>query len=130
MTTSETRPQRIRIENINHPGKSTPVDAGMYGAMRTALLSILPGAAPGLTESQMRDAALKILPQDLYPDGDKAGWWAKAVQLDLEAKGEIARELSRPLRWHRLETPMRPPITRTSRDGGSPHLRNGGVRKP
>jgi hypothetical protein len=29
------------------------------------------------------------------------GWWAKTVQLDLEAKGIITREKIRPLRLHR-----------------------------
>jgi hypothetical protein len=33
--------------------------------------------------------------------GAKAGWWSKAVQFDLEAKGVIAREPGKPLRWHR-----------------------------
>lgn len=33
-----------------------------------------------------------------------AGWWSKAVQLDLEAKGVIARESSKPLRWYRNST--------------------------
>lgn len=92
---------RVRIENVNHPGTSTTVDAGMYQAMRTALLEVLPDAAPGLTESQMRLAVLPKLPADLFPGGERAGWWSKAVQLDLEAKGLIDRETSRPLRWHR-----------------------------
>ena len=98
--------------------------------MREAILAVLPHASPGMTEVQMRDAIVKRLPEDLYPGGARAGWWAKAVQLDLEAKGEITRELSRPLRWHRLEEASRPSEVRTSRDGGSPHLRNGGARKP
>jgi hypothetical protein len=42
------------------------------------------------------------LPQELYPDGAKAGWWAKTVQLYLEAKGVIERERVRPLRLHRV----------------------------
>ena len=91
---------RVRIENVNHPGASTTVDAAMYNAMRDALLEVLPDAAPGLTESQMRQAVLPKLPADLYPGGARAGWWSKAVQLDLEAKGVIKRETSRPLRWH------------------------------
>ena len=91
---------RVRIENVNHPGSSTSVDAGMYNAMREALLEVLPSAAPGMTETQMRQAVLPKLPEDLFPGGERAGWWSKAVQLDLEAKGVIKRELSRPLRWH------------------------------
>jgi hypothetical protein len=32
-------------------------------------------------------SALLHLPQNLFPGGAKAGWWAKTVQLDLEARG-------------------------------------------
>lgn len=95
------KPARVRIENVNHPGSSTTVDATLYGAMREAVLAVLPAAAPGMTEAQLRQAVLPKLPQDLFPGGARAGWWAKAVQLDLEAKGVIDREPSRPLRWHR-----------------------------
>ena len=92
---------KVRIENVNHPGSSTSVDAGMYNAMRDVLLAVLPEKAPGMTEAQMRDAVVPKLPEDLFPGGARAGWWSKAVQLDLEAKGLIAREISRPVRWHR-----------------------------
>jgi hypothetical protein len=68
--------------------------------MREALLAVLPDKAPGMTEAQMRDAVMPRLPADLFPGGARAGWWSKAVQLDLEAKGLITREISRPLRWH------------------------------
>ena len=103
--------ERVRIENVNHPGRSTSVDARSYNAMREALLAVLPEAAPGMTESQMRDAVIPKLPADVFPGGERAGWWAKAVQLDLEAKGIISREISRPLRWHRPAevTPAAPP---------------------
>jgi hypothetical protein len=95
------KPGRVRIENVNHPGSSTTVDAGMYNAMREALLAVLPTTTPGLTEAQMRQAVTPQLPEALFPGGARAGWWAKAVQLDLEAKGLITREIIRPLRWHR-----------------------------
>ena len=98
---SSAKPARVRIENVNHPGSSTTVDAGLYNAMREALLEILPAEAPGMTEPQLRQAVLPKLPEDLFPRGERAGWWAKAVQLDLEAKAIIVRETSRPLRWHR-----------------------------
>lgn len=96
------RDDRIEIQNVNHPGRTTTVDRAMYEAMRSALLAVLPAGAPGLTETQYRLAVLAHLPASLYPDGAKAGWWSKAVQLDLEAKGVIAREASTPLRWHRV----------------------------
>jgi len=95
------RPGRVAIENVNHPGSSSNVDAILYYAMREALLKVLPPDAPGLTEAEFRDAVLPHLPDDVFPGGAKAGWWSKSVQLDLEAKGLIARERSTPLRWHR-----------------------------
>ena len=95
------RTGRVTIENVNHPGSSSSVDAEMYHAMRDALLKVLPPAAPGLTEAEFRAAVLPHLPANLFPGGEKAGWWSKSVQLDLEAKGTISRERSTPLRWHR-----------------------------
>ncbi len=92
---------RVTIENVNHPGHASTVDAGMYHAMRDALLKVLPASAPGLTLAEMRDAIAPHLPDHLFPGGAKAGWWSKAVQLDLEAKRVIARESSKPLRLHR-----------------------------
>jgi hypothetical protein len=92
---------RIMVENVNHPGSRSTVDAGLYLAMRAAMLRVLPAQAPGLTQAEMLDALAPHLPGDLFPGGAKAGWWSKTVQLDLEAKGAIARERSTPLRWHR-----------------------------
>jgi hypothetical protein len=91
----------IGLENVNHPGKITQVNADMYHAMRFALLKVLPKKSPGLTADEVREAVIAHLPQDLFPGGSRAGWWAKAVQLDLEAKGVIAREKTKPLRLHK-----------------------------
>jgi hypothetical protein len=33
---------------------------------------------------------------------EKAGWWIKTVQLDLEAKGFISRTQMKPLHWFRI----------------------------
>jgi hypothetical protein len=46
-------------------------------------------------------ALLPLLPDALFPAGDKAGWWLKAVQLDLEAKGVIRRAPSKPVQLYR-----------------------------
>lgn len=92
---------KIEIENVVSPGHVTRVDRRKYEAMRTALLSVLPKGAPGLTVAEAKQRLLPLLPQDLFPGGEKAGWWLKAAQLDLEAKGLIAREETKPLRLHR-----------------------------
>jgi hypothetical protein len=47
-------------------------------------------------------AVLPHLPEALFPAGARAGWYTKAVQLDLEARGIIARESTRPLRLHKV----------------------------
>ena len=100
-TASKTNDKRVVVENIKSPGRTLTVDAGKYGAMKSALLKVLPKKAPGLTQSEMREAVLARLPEAEFPGGAKAGWWMKCVQLDLEAKRTIARETSaKPLRWH------------------------------
>ena len=94
-------PERIAVENVNQPGQVTRVDAAKYAAMRSALLKALPGKSPGMTQDEMLKAVLRHLPREHFPGGAKASWWAKTVQLDLEAKGLLVREATRPLRWHR-----------------------------
>lgn len=94
-------PDKIVIENINTPGRTTRVDAARYATMRDALLTVLPNEAPGLTQAETREAVVPHLDAALFPGGAKAGWWAKTVQLDLEAKGVIVREATKPLRWHK-----------------------------
>lgn len=93
---------KIEVENVNVPGQVTRVNAAKYVAMKEALLKVLPRAAPGLTQAEMMAAVLPHLPGDLYPEGKTAGWWVKTVQLDLEAKGSVAREETKPLRWHQV----------------------------
>jgi hypothetical protein len=95
--------QKLIVENVNVPGRTTRVNAAMYNAMKTAMLRVLPENAPGLNQSEVREAVKAHLPEDLYPGGEKVGWWAKTVQLDLEAKGIIIREHSKPLRWHQVK---------------------------
>ncbi|MFY0663136.1 MAG: hypothetical protein JXQ97_00810 [Natronospirillum sp.] len=98
-----TNNDKIEIENVISPEHVRRVDRAKYTAMKEALVSVLPNASPGLTVSEAKDALLPYLPQTLFPGGSKAGWWLKAVQLDLEAKGVIQRENTKPLRL-RLST--------------------------
>jgi hypothetical protein len=91
---------RITVENVNVPGHIVQLDAGKYAAMRAAILAALPNKAPGLTQSEIRMAVMAHLSDKIFPGGAKAAWWAKMVQLDLEAKGIVDREATKPLRWH------------------------------
>ena len=82
--------------------RTTNVNAEKYHAMRKVLLRVLPKKQPGMTWAEVLTAIQPHLPQGLWPKGEKAGWWAKTVQLDLEARGAIRREPdAKPLRWYR-----------------------------
>ena len=94
--------ERVTVQNVNVPGYETRVDARKYGAMKDALIKVLPSKAPGMTQSEMFRAVVPHLPTELFPGGAKAGWWVKTVQLDLEAKRTVVRESTKPLRWHRI----------------------------
>ena len=94
---------RIAIENVVSPGRTYRVDRAKYEAMRAALLAVLPAAPPGLTPAEAQRALAPHLPADLFPGGAKAGWWMKAAQLDLEAKGVIARAPKPPVRLFRVD---------------------------
>lgn len=95
------RDDTILVENVNQPGRTSPVNRAKYEAMRAALMAVLPATEPGLSQAEMTAAVKPHLPDDLFPGGQTAGWWVKAVQLDLEAKGVLARH-GKPLRWRRL----------------------------
>lgn len=92
--------EKIKVENVNVPGQITRVDAAKYASMHAAFLAVLPAASPGLTQAEIREAVKPHLSETLFPGGATSGWWAKTVQLDLEAKGKVCREACKPLRWH------------------------------
>lgn len=94
--------EKIEIESITTPGKVYRVDKRKYIAMRDALLKVLSKKTPGLTVAEAQEKLIPLLPQDLFPNGEKSGWWLKAAQLDLEAKGIIQRETTKPMRLHKL----------------------------
>ena len=94
----------VVVENVNVPGRRTQLNAAKYGAVRRALLKVVPRRRPGVTQTEMFAAVREHLPEDLFPGGAKANWWAKTVQLDLEAKGVLRRSSDgRPLRWHQVK---------------------------
>ncbi len=100
MAKKPTVTSRVTVENVNVPGYTVKVDAAKYEAMRKAIFAVLPRMTPGLTQTEIRQAVLTHLPEELFTGGAKVGWWAKMVQLDLEAKGLVDRESTKPLRWH------------------------------
>lgn len=92
---------KIEIQNVTSPGHITNVRRDKYDEMRAALLCVLPNEAPGMSVADAKAAVLPRLSADLFPGGSTAGWWLKAVQLDLEAKGMLART-PKPVRLYRV----------------------------
>ncbi len=94
-------PDKIEVENVGQPGKTTRVDAVKYTEMRAAMEKVLPTEPPGLTPAEVIEAVKPHLSEALFPGGDTAGWWVKCVQLDLEAKGLLKRAPKAPVRLWR-----------------------------
>ncbi len=93
---------KITIESITSPNRTGRVNRAKYLAMREALIGVLPTDPPGLTVAEATRALLPILSQEHFPGGNTAGWWLKAVQLDLEAKHLIERGSAKPVRLFRI----------------------------
>ena len=93
---------KIEVQNVNAPHHVTRVDRAKYEAMRAALLDVLPTGAPGMTVKDALAALKPALPDDLFPGGKTSGWWQKCVQLDLEAKGIVGREETKPMQIHKV----------------------------
>lgn len=98
---AKTKTEKTVVENINTPGKTSKVDAAKYQAMKEALLTVIPTEKPGITHQEMVEKVKPHLPEALFPNGAKAGWWSKTVQLDLEAKSIIVRTSTKPIAWYR-----------------------------
>ena len=95
-----TERKMVSVRTPNKPGYVSRVDAEKYEAMRKTMMKVLPRKAPGLTQQEMWDALVRAAPKSLFRDRGKVGWWMKSVQLDLEARKIVAREDTKPLRWH------------------------------
>ncbi|MGZ9811713.1 DUF6958 family protein [Pseudoroseicyclus sp. H15] len=93
--------EKIEVENATSPGRVTRVNRAKYEAMRDALMQVVPSEPPGATPAALKEALLPKLDEGLFPGGDKAGWWLKCVQLDLEAKGQLKRADKPPVRLYR-----------------------------
>src|ERR1051326_4782257 len=91
--------ERIQVRTPNTPGYSNTVDKAKYDAMLAMLKTIIPKGGDGITQNEMLAAAQKLAPKTTFP-GTTPSWWAKCVQLDQEARGNLARRAdAKPLRW-------------------------------
>jgi hypothetical protein len=93
--------RKTLVETVNVPGHSKSIDGEKYTAMKKALMKVLPNKLPGISQKEMFATVIQHLPELLWPNGETVNWWAKTVQLDLEAKGLVKRTDTKPLRWYR-----------------------------
>ena len=82
---------KIEVENVIRPGIDLPRRCPQVPGHAARVPESPVGQAAGLTVADILTRVTEHLPDDLFPGGAKAGWWAKAVQLDLEAKGLVKR---------------------------------------
>lgn len=95
--------EKYLMENALSPDHKVRVDAQKFFAMKEAVLAALPAEAPGITPAELRERIVPILSQEHFPGGERAGWWMKGVQLDLEFKGLIARGSTKPVKIYRAK---------------------------
>ncbi len=86
----------IRARNVNHPDHRENLKAEKYGIIREAMLASLSQEA-WLPFSELEEKVRAWLdrqevPKSLFPKPGSVRWYCKAVQLDLEARGEIERQ--------------------------------------
>lgn len=88
----------IKARNVNHPDYQENLKAEKYDLIRDAILATLPAMQSGksmafaeLEEGVHAYLKMKETPPALFPKPGSVRWYTKAVQLDLEARGEIER---------------------------------------
>lgn len=88
----------IQAENVNHPDHRENLNVEKYTLIREAILAALPTQDSGesMSFAELETAVQahldkKEVPSALFPKPGSVRWYTKAVQLDLEAKGEIER---------------------------------------
>ena len=86
----------IRARNVNHPEHVESLKAEKYHIIREAMLaSLSKNEWTSFEDLEARIRAYldeKRTPPALFPKPGSVRWYAKAVQLDLEARGEIERQ--------------------------------------
>ena len=86
----------IEARNVNHPGRRENLKAEKYNVIREAMLASL-SCDDWLPFTELEDKVRAWLddadvPKALFPKPGSVRWYCKAVQLDLEARGEIERK--------------------------------------
>ncbi len=99
----------IKALNVNHPEYQENLNENKYEIIRGAILACFSKTTElsfSELEDQVRDHLIRNrVSMELFPKPGSVRWYTKAVQLDLEARGEIERVPHQvPLRLRRIKT--------------------------
>jgi uncharacterized protein DUF6958 len=82
----------VQLRNPDRTRKMPRMPKQSYDAARRTALALLPKKAPGITLDEFLDRMTRHLPRAKGWDRSaSASWYAMAIKLDLEARGEIKR---------------------------------------
>ena len=83
---------RIQLRHPDPSKKTATIARDSYAVARRAILDIVPAQEPGITLNDYLDAVATRLPEVKGWDRSlSARWYAMALKLDLEARGELKR---------------------------------------
>ena len=105
--TPEVAPLLVRLydtHNLYALAKDKESD-GACSELTTIMTDLLSIKLSEKESELITDVLLALMKQALPASewGTTQGWWAKTVQLDAEARGEVTRDGGKPLRWKRVK---------------------------
>jgi hypothetical protein len=88
---------RVQLRNSDPKKKMPRMAKSSYALARATALAVLPEKAPGMTLEEFLDKmATRLRKAKGWDRYASAPWWAMAIKLDMEARGEIKRVNTRP----------------------------------
>ena len=81
----------MKTMNIHSGKNGFAVTEEKYAPIRKAILASLTKCKDGLTFQELCEGVKSRVPMDLFPRPGSVSWYTKVVQLDMEARAEIAR---------------------------------------
>jgi len=101
---------RIELRHPDPGKRNARIAPDVYSVARRTVLAVVPAAEPGITLDDYLAAMKARLPKARGWDRSLSpGWYAMAMKLDLEARGELKRVNRKP--------PQR--LVRTQQQGGT-----------
>ena len=87
----------IQLRHPDHRKKMPRMNKDEYAVARRTALAVVPKQAPGITLEAYLAAMRRQLQKATGWDPSRSpGWWAMAIKLDLEARGELTRINDKP----------------------------------